>query len=448
MLPMAADQTNHAATAPTLTRLVSLDAYRGFVMLAMVSHSFGLPAVVRELTNNQDKHLAFWQQLAYQFEHVPWPGCVFWDLIQPSFMFMVGTAMAFSCAARRSKGQSYWLMALHAAWRAVALILLGVFLRTEIRPNPEGGPVITNFTFVDVVSQIGFGYFFLFLLWGRKQWVLMVAAIAILLSYWALFAAWPLPEPGFDYEKVGVPADWEYNYPSAPPDVDFQAHWNKNTNPASDFDVWFLNLFPRAEKFKFNSGGYATLNFIPSLATMIFGLMAGQMLLGPGTYLKPRDELPHAQREAHVRSSKEKFGLLLLWGLAGIVVGYLLHISGVCPAVKRIWTPTWAIYSSGWTLIMLAAFYGIIELANFRWWAFPLAVVGMNSIAIYVLDKLTREWIVKRLQVHLGDQIFTLWQGPGSALAPYAALIQSLMVMAILWLVIYWMYRRKIFLKI
>jgi predicted acyltransferase len=456
---MAADESNHAATAPALARLVSLDAYRGFVMLAMVSHSFGLPAVANELSGRGDRYAATWQQIAYQFDHVPWPGCTFWDLIQPSFMFMVGTAMAFSCAARRAKGQSYWLMALHAAWRALALILLGVFLRTEIKPDPDGGPPITNFTFVDVVSQIGFGYFFLFLLCGRRQWVLMLAALAILVGYWALFAAWPLPEPGFKYEEVGVPADWEYNYPSVPPDADFQAHWNKNTNPASAFDRWFLNLFPQKDQalpagvnppapgygFLYNSGGYATLNFIPSLATMIFGLMAGQMLLGPATYLRPRHELPHSQRDAHVRSSREKFGLLLLGGLAGLVFGYLLHISGVCPAVKRIWTPTWAIYSTGWTLIMLAGFYGIIELVNFRWWAFPLAVVGMNSIAIYCLDKLTRDWIVKRLQVHLGGDIFTLYGLVDSAFAP---LVQSLIVMFILWLVMYWMYRRKIFLKI
>jgi heparan-alpha-glucosaminide N-acetyltransferase len=444
MLRMAAEESNHAATAPTLTRLVSLDAYRGFVMLAMVSHSFGLPAVVRELAGRGEQAaaaLAFWQPIAYQFDHVPWPGCVFWDLIQPSFMFMVGAAMAFSCAARRAKGQSYGIMALHAAWRSVALILLGVFQRTEIKPDPDGGMPITNFTFVDVVSQIGFGYFFLFLLWGRRQWVLLVAALAILFGYWALFAAWPLPEPGFDYESVGVQEDWEYNYPQ----TDFQAHWNKNTNPASAFDAWFLNLFPRATAFQFNSGGYQTLNFIPSLATMIFGLMAGQMLLGPGTYLAQRDKLPPAQREGHLRSSREKFGLLLLWGLAGLVIGYVLHISGVCPAVKRIWTPTWTIYSAGWTLLMLAAFYGIIELANFRWWAFPLAVVGMNSIAIYCLDKLTRDWIIARLKVHLGADIFTLYGLVDSAFAP---LVQSLIVMVILWVVMYWMYRRKIFLKI
>jgi predicted acyltransferase len=443
------------ASAPALARLVSLDAYRGFVMLAMVSHSFGLQKVAGELTGRGDRYAATWQQVAYQFDHVPWQGCTFWDLIQPSFMFMVGVAMAFSCATRRAKGHSYWAMALHAAWRAVALVLLGVFLRTSVEPDPDNGVLMTNFMFVDVVSQIGLGYFFLFLLWGQRQWVLLIVALAILITYWAVFAAYPLPEPGFDYERAGVPADWEYNYPQS----DFQAHWNKNTNPASEFDRWFMNLFPQKDQeipgsdtppkpgsgFQFNSGGYQTLNFIPSLVTMIFGLMAGQMLCGDRRHLTPRHELPHAQRDAHVRSSREKFGLLLLGGLAGLVVGYLLHISGVCPAVKRIWTPTWTIYSTGWTLIMLAAFYGLVELANFRWWAFPLAIVGMNSIAIYCLDKLTTPWIIRRLKVHFGGDIFTLWGLIDSA---YAPLVQSLFVMAILWLVMYWMYRRKIFLKI
>jgi predicted acyltransferase len=206
-----------------------------------------------------------------------------------------------------------------------------------------------------------------------------------------------------------------------------------------------LNQFPRSKPFQFNAGGYQTLSFIPSLATMIFGLMAGQLLCSDRRNLAPRHDLPHAQRDAHLRASREKFGLLLLGGLAGLVVGYLLHISGVCPAVKRIWTPTWTIYSTGWTLVMLAGFYGLIELANFRWWAFPMAIVGMNSIAIYCLDKLTHGWIVKRLKVHLGGDVFTLWGLVDSA---YAPLVQSLMVMAILWLVMYWMYRRKIFLKI
>ena len=73
-------------------RNVAVDAYRGFVMLAMVSHGFGLAAVVRELANRKDPNTEIWRTIAYQFDHVPWVGCVFWDLIQPSFMFLVGPA--------------------------------------------------------------------------------------------------------------------------------------------------------------------------------------------------------------------------------------------------------------------------------------------------------------------------------------------------------------------
>jgi heparan-alpha-glucosaminide N-acetyltransferase len=94
---------------------------------------------------------------------------------------------------------------------------------------------------------------------ARVQWI---AFVAIVVGYWALFAAYPV-RPDFDYPAVGVPADWPHLMSG------FLAHWNKNSNPAGAFDVWFLNLFPGSEPFRDNGGGYATLNFIPTLATMI-----------------------------------------------------------------------------------------------------------------------------------------------------------------------------------
>ena len=144
-------------------------------------------------------------------------------------------------------------------------------------------------------------------------------------------------------------------------------------------------------------------------------------------------------------SGRVKFCILVAAGFLGLASGYALHAAGISPLVKRIWTPSWTLYSTGWACLMLAGFYGVIELAGLRRWAFPLVVVGMNSIAIYVLDKLTRAWLVKRLMVHLGSGIFTLYGLVDTAFAP---LVQSVMVMAIFWLVMYWMYRRKIFVKI
>ena len=150
----------------------------------------------------------------------------------------------------------------HAAWRAVLLTALGVFLRSTHRPQ-------TYFTFEDTLSQIGLGYFPLFLLGlaaVRWQWA---ALAVILVGYWLAFAPYPVPSADFDYQAVGVPADWWHQA------TGMAAHFNLNSNLAWAFDTWFLNLFPREEPFTHNGGGYATLSFIPTLGTMILGLIAG-----------------------------------------------------------------------------------------------------------------------------------------------------------------------------
>src|SRR5882724_1280822 len=112
-----------AATPTPPARLVSLDAYRGLTMLAMASGGLGLHRVAQSFPDSR-----VWQIIGYQFEHVPWVGCALWDLIQPSFMFMVGVSMAYSCASRLAHGQSYGRMLWHACVRSLILILLGIFL--------------------------------------------------------------------------------------------------------------------------------------------------------------------------------------------------------------------------------------------------------------------------------------------------------------------------------
>ena len=105
-------------------RLISLDAYRGFIMLAMASGGLGFAAMAQK-DGFSDSPL--WQALAFQFDHVPWVGCSFWDLIQPSFMFMVGVALPYSYASRKARGESERRVFAHTVLRAVVLILLGIF---------------------------------------------------------------------------------------------------------------------------------------------------------------------------------------------------------------------------------------------------------------------------------------------------------------------------------
>jgi len=390
-------------------RLLSLDAYRGFIMLVMASEGFGFPQVAKKLPES-----ATWQRLGYHFSHVQWLGCAFWDLIQPSFMFMVGVAMAYSYAARAAKGQPYWRLFLHAMVRSVILVLLGVFLRS-------GGPQ-TNWTFMDVVSQIGLGYPFLFLMWNRPRWVQAATAAVILIGYWAFFAVHALPPEDFDYGSVGVSANWKHL-------EGFAQHWDKGTNPAAKFDVWFLNQFPRANEFRFEGSGYPTLNFIPSLATMIFGLMTGELLRGP-------------------RGKWQKLGFMAGAGVAALAIGKLIDVAGVCPIVKVIWTPSWAIFSAGWVLLILSAFYAVIDCIGLRRWSFPLLVVGMNSIAIYIMSKMLDGWIEGRLQTHFGKELFKNIAGRFSEDFIYEPIVERGLVLFVMWLICFWMYRQKIFIRI
>ncbi|MBK9138961.1 MAG: DUF5009 domain-containing protein [Verrucomicrobia bacterium] len=374
-------------------------------MLLMMGEVLHFCSVKAALPEN-----AFWRFLCWHQSHVEWVGCSLHDLIQPSFSFIVGVALPFSIAARFARGQSGAAMTAHAFWRAGLLILLGVFLRSTWTDR-------TNWTFEDTLTQIGLGYGILFLLGlrpVRDQWL---AFVAVLVGYWLLFALYPLPGPGFDWERAGVRPDWEHAL------TGFAAHWNKNTNPAWAFDTWFLNLFPRSSPFTHNGGGYATLSFIPTLATMILGLIAGGML---------RSDRPAMKK---------------VWWLAGagglaLVAGWMLGAIGICPVVKRIWTPSWVLFSGGWCLLLLAAFYLVIEVYARRGWSFPLVVVGMNSIAAYCIAHLFEGFIGKNLKTHLGPNFFKLF---GDA---YERFFHGAAVLVVMWLILYWMYRRKIFLRI
>ncbi len=388
-------------------RLVSLDAYRGLTMFAMASGGIGLRQVALQHPDSP-----VWQAIGYQTEHVPWIGCSVWDMIQPSFMFIVGVAMVYSCTSRQARGQSWRLMALHAAWRSVVLILLGIFLRS-------GGTPSTNFMFEDVLTQIGLGYFFLFLLWNRPPAVQLGVALALLVGDWLLFYAYPAPGPDFDYSQFNFPANWQHL-------TGIEAHWDMHTNVANAFDQWWMNLFPRDKPFTNSPGGYQTLNFIPALATMIFGLLAGGLLKSE-------------------QSAWRKFGWLVLAGLVSLWLGWGLAQSGLCPLVKRIWTPSWTLFSTGWVLLVLAGFYAIVDILGLRRWTFPFVVVGMNSILIYVMAELMPNWFLGRLQTHFGPGYHTLW---GIVPDVYSPLVRGVAILGIMWLVCYWCYRQKVFIRI
>lgn len=435
--PAKSSATIRAEAAPAkpaaATRLLSLDAYRGLIMVALMFNGFGLAATAKNhLKEAPDS--TFWAGVNHHFSHVEWLGCGFWDLIQPSFMFMVGVSMAYSYVKRQQQGASWLKMFGHACWRAVVLMALGIFL-TSTSANA------TEWQFMNVLTQIGLGYPFLFLLWQRRTAIQGVVAAALLAITYVLYVMYPTA--GISLEtgdpEVGITAEWaKQNLTGVAP------AWHKSANVGQAVDLWLLNQFPRSKPFTHNAGGYQTINFIPELATMIFGLMCGELLRSQ-------------------RAPGKKAVILLVAGLAGLALGFGWSQLG-CPLVKKIWTPSWGLFSTGWCVLILCGFYVVIDVVKVSFWAFPLVVVGTNSIAAYCLGMLLRGWTLKSLQVHLGQP----WVGKGLfgwatdwipwanpelgifGIVPPADLpfLQATLVGLVFWLVLLWMYRRKIFLRI
>jgi len=403
--PVATRAQTRDAAVPAASRITSIDAFRGFVMFLMLAEAMRLWTLHDAFPASR-----FWAFVAYNTEHVPWQGCSLHDLIQPAFSFLVGAAMPFSIASRRAKGQSFGRMLLHAVWRSVALMGLGIFLRSLERPT-------TYWTFEDTLTQIGLGYTFLFLLAFARLRTQVVVFTLILVGFWAAFALYPAPGQGFDYPSVGVPANWPHLY------TGFLSHFNKNSNLSWAFDVWFLNLFPRERPFLFNSGGWSTLSFVPTLATMMLGLWCGEWLKS-------------------ARTTAEKFRGLIVGGVALTLAGLVFQWLHISPIVKRIWTSSYTLYSGGLVILILAAFYAAIELRGWKRWFFPLLVIGANSIAVYVMSWTMEEFVTGALMRHLGAAPFS-WLGP-----PFVPVLRGAAVVLVFWSILLWMYRRKIFVRI
>jgi len=347
-------------------RYIALDAFRGFIMFLLASGGLGFGALQNDPTYGK---VAAW------FEHVDWAGGVFWDMIQPSFMFMVGVAMPFALAIRAGKGATPRDNLKHVAGRALKLILLSQFLIIAADGQPR-------FQLINVLAQIAFTYFLTYLIL-QMQFRWQVAAAAGLLAFHsALFFLFPGPEGAFSKEgNIGAVIDKAllgYNY----------------------------------------QGYYVTINFISSTVTTLFGAWVGMLL---------RMEKPLI----------DKLRILAVSAVAAFAGG--LALSLVIPNVKRLWTASFTLYSTGWVLFMMLLFVVLIEVWGIRRPFFPLVVVGMNSIFIYSLGFLLRKPIMRWLAPFTGGFSFA------GDLQPFAESCGALLVM---WYLCYWLYKRKIFLKV
>ncbi|MBW7996091.1 MAG: DUF5009 domain-containing protein [Candidatus Glassbacteria bacterium] len=349
-------------------RLLSLDAYRGFTMFFMASAGFGFAVLADD---------PGWQWLAHQFSHVRWEGFTLWDLIQPSFIFIVGVAMPFAFAIRTSRGESRTSQLKHVAKRSLTLLVVGMAIVCVHKDDVQ-----INLT--TVLQQIAIAYFFAFFVLGRGWKVQALATLGVLAVHALLFQFGP--GPGADV-------------------------YAKNANFAAWLDFTWLG--------RYDGGGYTSFNAFSSIATVILGIMAGEMI---------RSDNPE----------KKKVLWMFATGICLIAAGTALH--PVIPVVKRIWTASWTLFSGGWAFLLLGVFYWMIEIRNWRRWSFIFQVVGMNSIAIYVLYQMLRGSIDSWLWVFTHGFL-----GP---MGDIGIILQAWLVLAIHCYFVYWLFKREIFLKV
>lgn len=362
----AAVSTDLSRQKTALRRYVALDAYRGFIMLVLASEGLGFAAL---------KNLPTWGRVASWFDHVPWQGAVFWDMIQPAFMFMAGVAMPFALARRIENGATWGDNLRHVLMRCARLIILSQIIiwvgRGRITPQ-----------LINVLSQIAFTYFLSFLIM-RWKWSYQVAAAAGLLAFWtALLFIFPGPDGPFSRtNSVGLVVD--------------RAIFHYDYDPA-----------------------YSTLNFIPSTFWTLSGVWVGRLFMT-------------------TRSHTEKLRVLAAAMALAFILG--LTLRPWIPMIKQLCTPSFIFYSLGWVLFMLIGFYWLIEVRGWLRAAFPLVVVGMNSIFIYSLSELLHRWLNRAVGV------FTFHFSFFGTFAPVA---QSTAVLLVMWYLCYWLYKQRIFIKL
>jgi predicted acyltransferase len=361
-------------------RLASLDFYRGLVMVLLMLEASGLYEYARTLSEPG----SFIHSLGIQFDHAEWHGLHFWDLIQPAFMFIAGTAMAFSITKQTAKGSSWRQQATHALRRSWWLFFWGVF-DYAVRGNH------LSFELWDVLTQLSFTMLIAFLIFRWKP------------AYQILFSIGLLLLTEFLYRFINIPG--------------FDQPFTDQHNFGNYIDTILMN--------KINSGGWVAINCIPTAAHTIWGAVAGKWLLSHG-------------------GIKIKIKPIIIFGLLTLIAGYGLDISGTTPIIKRIATSSFTLVSGGWCLLALAFLYFWIDVMNHKKYLNFFTIVGMNSIFIYLFFEI----VVHRWLFDYSNTIVNGILSPMGLSPTVILIISALTLFMLQWYLCYWLYKKKIFFKV
>jgi len=363
----------------SVNRLISLDVMRGLIMILLAGESC---LVYERLKDTHPGGIA--DKLISEFFHHPWHGLHLWDLVQPAFMLMAGSAMYISYYSKTQKGITWSQNFKHIAIRALKLFLLGTGLHCIY-----AGKMVWELW--NVLTQLSFTTIIAYLIINKSFWFQVGFSALLLIITEILYRT--ILVPGFNQPFV------EYH------------------NFGAYFDTIVMG--------KINSDGWVAINIIPTAAHTIWGVLSGKLLISS-------------------RPAKTKITYLIVAGLIGLTLGFGLDITNITPIIKRISTSSFALASGGWVLLMMTFLYWLVDVKKINKYAWICTVVGMNSIFIYLFfETVGSQWFNGATGIFVKGA-FSVFNIQGHVVAVFSALFTLFLE----WLLCYWLSRNKVFIKI
>jgi len=397
---MATSETTQSAAAvsgaPSAVRgerIQSVDVFRGLTIALMIL-----------VNNDGDYSHTYWP-----FLHSQWNGWTPTDLVFPFFVFIVGVSMVYSFRARLARGDSREKILIHALQRAVILFAIGVLVINSFPDHYN----LAHIRIYGVLQRIAICYLVaaVFVLWSGVEG--KIAAIGVcLIGYWILMRY--VPVPGF-----GVPT---HGFPLLDPDKNLAA--------------WLDRKLLMGHLYEGTRDPEGLLSTVPAIGTILFGVLTGEWLRSKAT-------------------ARAKALWMLVFGAIGLAAGKFFNIW--FPINKKLWTSSYVLFTAGFALVVLALCYWLLDVRKLRGrWTMPLLVFGMNAIAAYTLSEVLastlNSWHVAvapnesiPLQMFIYHHVFAF---PGGVSTKNASLAYALAFVLVCWLVMWILWRKKIFLKV
>lgn len=321
--------------------------------------------------------------LSTQFQHSEWNGFTFYDLIFPLFMFIAGTSLPYAICKRLKQGSSRKALYLHITRRTITLFFLGLIVNGLLNLN------FADQRWLGVLQRIAIAYFIaaIIVINTSLKWQAITAG-TLLLTYWGAMAL--IPVPGFG---AGV--------------------LTPEGNLAAFVDQKLLHGIFCCYNYGDNEG---ILSTVPSISTVLLGVLSGHWL-------------------SSRRPQNTKVLGLLIAAAASLILALVWNT--VFPINKYLWSSSYVLYAGAWSLLLLCLFYYVIDIRGHTKWAIPFFVIGLNALTIYVADSIFNFERITRILANG----FLDWLGS------FEPLLLALILLTVEWLFLYFLYRKKIFLK-